>query len=241
MQQLPTADRRAGGAYTGRSRGRTLIVVAAVSFLAACSAIPQQPVNDPLGLDSMELALTFVGATSAGAGSDFGAQAVAGEFTDTFTFDDWDVELPVNPGTLTNDVSIASASLEPATSADAPMEIVLSEPLLTIQLWQGADSYQEAGAADRVEYVLEAEGAITLARGTCAVDSRCSYSYQGADLAFGTVKLSGNPLGNLIRIATSEPTPNSGSVSLSVQGEPDALAGKTLNIRLDAAEGSVGF
>lgn len=241
MQSLiePTSGSHRSVRRTRSSLVRSLPIAAVVLLLAACSVVPPQSVTDPLGLDSEQLAVTFEDAAAGPAGANLGAQAVTGTFSGGFEFEDWDVNLPVSPGTLSNAVSIASASLEPATGA--PAEIVLSEAILTVRLWHGAASYEDAADADRVEHVLEAPGAITLTRGTCAMNDRCSYSYGGDDLAFGTINLSGSPLRNLVMIATSEPTPNLGSVSLTVQGEPDTLAGKTLNVRLAAAEGTVGF
>lgn len=217
-----------------------LAVVIVAALLAACSVIPPQSVSDPLGLDSEQLALQFVGPAAATA--EVGPQAVTGAIATSFEFEDWDVDIPVTPGTLTNDVSIKSASLSPVTEAEAPAEITLSDPVLTLRVWQGAATWDDADAGDRVEYVLESASSITLVRGTCVITgSRCPYAYQGGDAAFGSIKLSGTPLQNLFNIATSEPTPNSGSVSLTVQGEPDSLAGKTLTITLSAAEGTVGF
>lgn len=216
-----------------------LAVVVVAALLAACSVIPPQSVTDPLGLDSELLALQFVGPTAA---AQVGPQAVTGAIATSFEFEDWDADIPVTPGTLTNDVSIKAASLSPVTEAEAPAEITLSDPVLTLRVWQGAATWDDADAGDRVEYVLESASSITLVRGTCVITgSRCPYAYQGGDAAFGSIKLSGTPLQNLFNIATSEPTPNSGSVSLTVQGEPDSLAGKTLTITLSAAEGTMGF
>jgi len=236
----PTEVPRSGPPRPLASLGRMLPVAAAAVLLAACAVIPAQPVTDPLGLDSKQLALSFEAAAGPTA-AEIGPQAVTGTAFGTIEFEDWDLELPVNPGTLSNEVSIASAALSPANSADAPEQITLSAPVLTVRVWHGAASYELAAADDRVEHVLEATNSITLSRGICALSGSCSYSYDGEALAFGTIKFSGAPLGNLLSIATQAPTPNLGSVELSVQGEPDGLAGKTLTVKLAALEGSVGF
>lgn len=221
---------------------RAVVAVLAAGLLAACAVVPPQQVTDPLGLDSQQLALQFVAPTNLPAAAGVGAQAVAGDISTTFEFDDWDVDIPISPGTLTNDVSIKGASLAPVTEAEAPEQITLSDPVLTLQVWQGAATYGEAAADDKAQYVLEGASSITLTRGSCVIaGERCPYTYSGSDPAFGTIKLSGTPLGNLFNIATQAPSPNDGSVSLTVQGEPDTLAGKTLTITLSAGEGTVGF
>lgn len=244
MQQPQTTTEPIAVERTRASRLVGLVSVAlAAALLAACAAVPPQSVTDPLGLDSQQLALQFVAPTTAAA-ADLGAQAVGGEAAAAFQFDDWDIDSPVRPGTLTNDVTIKSASLSPATEADAPAEITLSDPVLTVRVWQGAATFEEAADADRVEHVLEATAAITLVRdGTCVISGggTCRYAYDGDSAALGVIKLSGSSLSSLFNIATAEPTPNSGSVSLTVQGSPDDLEGRSLTLTLGAAEGTIGF
>lgn len=230
-------------------RGRTilrrgLMLAAAVVLVSACSVIPPQEVSNPLGLHGEELEVTFAPVTDSGvsAAATLGAQAVAGSANGVFEFADLDGNLPINPGTLTNDVDFASVRLAPADLNDAPETITLSDAALTIRVWQGAASYEDAAAEDRVENLLAAGGPITLERVTCfGLESSCSYAVVGDGPALGTVKLSGNPLRNLMGIAFNLPSPNLGSASLAVQAEPDSLAGKTLTIKLAAAEGTVGF
>lgn len=230
-----TRRRQVGGVLL-----RFVPLVAIVTFVAACSVIPAQEVQDPLGLHGEELQVAFVGAASLqGAGAELGAQAVTGSAGSEFQFDDLEGSLPVNPGTLANDISIATARLAPATEADAPETITLSGGELTVRVWQGAADYEDAGD-QRVQYVLEVSGPITLTRSSCFA-GECSYSFVGDEPALGTVKLSGNPMRTLLDIVFDEPSPNSGSVSLEVQAEPDTLAGKSLTVRLAANEGTVGF
>lgn len=215
-----------------------LPLVGAAALISACSLIPPQEVNDPLGLNGEELAVAFVGVTSAGEG--FGAQAVAGDASGTFDFADLGGDIPLNPGTLSNPVSIASAKLGPATEADAPDVITLSDAVLTIRVWQGAATYEVAEGANRVEHVLTVSEPINLNVGSCFAGS-CSYTLDGDGPAFGAVNLSGSPLSTLLDIAFNAPSPNHGSATLTVQGEPDELAGKTLTLTLAAATGTVSF
>lgn len=223
---------------------RGLLLAAAVALLSACSVIPPQQVNDPLGLHGEELVVTFAPATSSGvsAAATLGAQSVAGSANGVFEFADLEGGLPINPGTLTNDIDFASVRLSPADETTAPETITLSDAALDIRMWQGAASYEDAAADERVQYLLAAGGPITLERVTCfGIDSSCSYTVDSDALALGTVKFSGAPLGNLMQIIFNAPSPNLGSASFSVQAVPETVAGMTLTITLDAAEGTIGF
>lgn len=221
-----------------RRRGTTIrlavAAAAAALLLAACSSlIPDQNVTDPLGLDGQSVDITFPG------GETVVALAVAGSGSTDFTFPDLEIpDLPVTPAELTNEVSIASASLN-AGAGEAPDQITLSGATLTVRVWHGAASFDDA--ADKADFVLNAQGAVTLTRGGCTVDS-CAYTYNGVLPAFGVASLTGAKLASAMQVATTAPTPNDGHVEVSLSGEPEAdLAGRTLTITLDGESGTIGF
>src|SRR5690606_15239006 len=107
----------------GRSLRWVGALLAASVILAACSAIPPQSVTDPLGLDGQSVAVAFAGFA--------GVQAVPGEGGGTFTVADLDGSLPLNPGTMTNTVAIASARL---SGEFGPDTITITSAALTVRI-----------------------------------------------------------------------------------------------------------
>ena len=204
-------------------------LLAASVILAACSAIPPQSVTDPLGLDGQSVAVRFAGFA--------GVQAVPGDGGGTFTVADLDVSLPLNPGTMLNTVAIASARLLGETG---PETISITNAELTVRIWQGAESFDLASESDRAEVGLATDATMVLERGSCFAGS-CNYIYQSGPTKLGDLKLSGATLSTALSVMTTAPSPNSGSVSLTVQADPDELAGRTLTIELEASEGEIRF
>lgn len=216
---------------------KKLGVVAAVLLtgvlLAACSSlIPDQPATDPFALDGESVPVTF-----AASAATLAPQAVTGEAGATFNFPDFDTVPPVSPKQIDNLIGVASATLQDAAG---PETITLSNAVIELRAWQSAASYEEATEANRASATLQSDSAVVLNRGTCDATS-CAYTVSEDSSTFGTLVLSGGGLGNFLNISTSGPTSNSGSVSLTVQGEPDSLAGSTLTVTLDAASGTLKF
>lgn len=212
-------------------RGPLLLgaLLAASMVLAACSAIPPQSVTNPLGLDGQDVAVVFAGG--------FGSQAVPGSGGGTFTVADLDAGLPLNPGALLNEVGIASARL---SGASGPDTITISNPELTLRIWHGADTFDLASEDGRAEVTLATTVVMVLEKGTCFATA-CDYTFQAGTTTFGDLELSGTTLSNALGVMTQAPSPNSGSVSLTLQADPDELAGRTLTIELEASEGEVRF
>lgn len=218
----------------GSSRGLLwrVLSIAAVLVLGACSAIPPQSVSNPLGLDGQQIPVAFPGSAV--------TQVVAGDGAGTFTFADIDVDLVLSPGAMTNTIGIASARL---SGPDGPATITITDPVLSVRIWHGADSYTEAASDARVEASLTTSAPIVLKLGSCfPIDTGpCNYTYQSGPTTFGDLKLSGTPLSTLLGIITEAPTPNSGSVGLTLHADPDDLAGRTLTLILEASEGEIRF
>ncbi len=222
---------------TRRPTARVVVLAAGLAtlLLTACGAlIPDQAVTDPFQLDGKTIAVPFPvpGALV--------SQAVMGTAQVSFTFPDieWP-NLPVDPAKLTNEVSIASATLD-APEATAPTEIVLSDAVMTAYMWHGADTYAEADPADRFSFVAQSQGVVTLTRQDCDATS-CDYGYTGDVPAFGVAALGGSTLAAALSVSTEAPSPNGARVELSLNGEPDSLAGHTLTITVDAENGVIGF
>jgi hypothetical protein len=203
-----------------------------VLVLSACSAIPPQSVSNPLGLDGQQVTVAFPG--------DAVSQVVAGEGNGTFTFADIDVNLVLSPGALTNTIGIATARL---SGPAGPATIMISDPVLSVRIWHGADSFAEAAEDSRMEASLTTSAPIVLKLGTCFPEETgpCNYTYQSGPTSFGDLRLSGTPLSTLLAIITEAPTPNGGSVELTLEADPDELAGRTLTLTLEASEGEIRF
>lgn len=204
-------------------------LLAASLLLSACSAIGPQPVSNPLGLHGQNVDVVFPGA--------LGVLAVPGEGGGSFTFADVEFGVPIKPGALTNAVGIASAVLSGATGPDT---ITITDPQLTVRIWHGAPSYDLAPEGGRATVSVSSTATIVLARGTCFASS-CSYHYQSGPRSLGDLKLSGAELSAAFSVMTQEPSPNQGTAELALQADPDELAGRTLTIKLDAAEGELRF
>lgn len=245
---LPTPSEAPSRASVGHTSRRVLPSPSHRALLVACGAlvalaltacgmlIPDQSVGNPLGLDGQTIAITFP------APATLVAQAVQGDAEADFAFQDFETDisaLPVSPAELANELSIESASLsgDPAT---APESITLSDAVVVLQIWHDAASYGDALDGHRTEVTAESQGAITLERDTCSVDA-CTYSYGGATPAFGVASFTGSQLAAGLTIFTQAPTTNSGHVALTLTGEPDSLAGRTLTITVDASQGKLKF
>lgn len=223
-----------GGAADAAGRGRRLRAAASTmlgavllaSVLAACALVPPQSVTDPFGLDGTPVPVYFEGAAAA-----LVPQAVNGSARGVFEFDDFSGSLPLNPGSIRNEIRLRSADLD---DPDGPATITLTSLVMTVRAWQGAAEYASAEPANRAELTLTMNETLTLVRGDCTAVS-CSYEVDGATL--GTLRAEGAALRSLLNVATTAPTPNQGQAAMEVVAAEDALAGRTLLIVLDASEG----
>ena len=215
-----------------RKLGLKLAALAsALAMLTACGAvIGPQSVGDPFGLDATVVPITFGPGPAA-----LAPMAVTGSAAGDFEFPDFEQALPITPKIIDNVVSLAGASLD---DISGPETITLTSVALTVRLWHGADSYDQASTADRVEVQLSADGALVLNRGTCSA-SACTYDV--GDASLGTISLSGGPLSSFLNVAVNPPTPNQGQASMQVEASNDELAGATLTLELDASQGTIRF
>ena len=227
---LPAAGR------AGAIRAALLAAVGTVA-LAGCGLVPPVPVDDPLGLDGKTAAVSLGSASLTAA---FAPAAVDGSGEVSVTFDDADwPDVPLSPGRLTNELSIATATLD-AGEAEAPETIELSDIDVEVTLWQGAATYEAAAPDSRAAAKVDGAGPITLVRGACDADS-CTYSYEGSVPAFGEVTFSGDAVANAVKVITQAPQPNHVRAVVTLRADPDTLDGRTLTIEFDAATGSVAL
>ncbi len=212
-----------------------LVALLAVA-LAGCGLVPPQSVGDPLGLDGKSVAVTFGALGPAGV---LVPAAVTGTGELEFTFPDHDwPDLPLSPGKLTNDITIASATLNVGAD-EAPASITVSDIDLTVYLWHGAATYD--AATERVSVTVENSGPVTLNRTGCDAGG-CTYSYDGSALAFGTVSYSGTAVATALKVLAQEPEPNRVRAVATLRAEPEGpLAGKTLTIEFEAGSGTVSL
>jgi len=218
--------------WGGLSAALKLAALAALlAVLTACGAIiGPQAVVDPFGLDATMVPIQFGAGPAA-----LAPMAVTGSAEGDFEFPDFEQALPLTPKIIDNQVSLAGAELN---DPNGPETITLTSATLTVRLWHGADSYDQASTADRVQVQLSAAGALVFTRDTCSA-SACTYDVGTA--ALGTISLSGGPLSSFLNVAVNPPTPNQGQASMQVEASNDELAGATLTLELDASQGTIRF
>jgi hypothetical protein len=205
-----------------------------IVLLAGCGRlIPPIDVEDPLGLDGQQIDVTFGPAVTG-----LAPLSVAGSASASFTFEDADLgKLPINPKQIVNELGIANATLDREAG---PEVITLSDIGVVVRVWQGAASYQDAAANQRAEATFAASGPVTLVT-TGGFGGATTYAVSSASSDLGVLTVSGSDVGNLMTILSELPSTNQGSISVTLQGDPDELLGDTLTIELDAWNGQIKF
>ncbi len=236
---MKTTPGRATTAPAARRAGAAALLAAALAVaLAGCGLVPPVEVNDPLGLDGETADIAF-GADALTASLAPAAVEGSGEITIDFADADWP-DVPLSPGRLANELSIATATLDAGEGA-APETITLSDIDVHVYVWHGAATYDAAAAENRATASVEGAGPVTLERGACGLDS-CEYAYDGSVPAFGEVTFTGDDVARAVNVITKSPEPNHVRLVVTLQGEPEgSLAGRTLTVEIDGSTGSVGL
>lgn len=204
-------------------------LLASVLLAACASLIPDQEATDPFGLDGQRVIIPFNGPVLA-----LTPAAVTGSAKGEFSMDDFDEKLPVNPTLISNELRVASASLD---DSDGPTELRLSGIVVNLRIWDGTGGY--ASASRKASVTLESNTTLVLAKGNCNAGS-CPYTVSsGSDL--GALALRGSELRAFLDIMTSGDPVNTGEVSINLVGNPDELAGQVLSLTLAAKEGLISF
>lgn len=202
-------------------------------FLAACGLIPPIDVTDPFGLDGQQITVALGPGPAA-----LTPLAVDGSASETFTFDDADLgDVPIDPNQITNELGFAAITLD---REDGPAVITLSDITVTVRVWQNGASYDAAPADQRAQASFVGSGGGVTLNSTGNGVGVTNYQVGGSDVV-GVLSMTGSDVGHLLTILAEIPSTNSGSLTLSLQADPDELAGGTLTIELDAATGQIKF
>lgn len=222
--------RTAKNSVTGNVIKIALSALLASIVLAACaSLIPDQEATDPFGLDGQKVFIPFDGPALA-----LAPLAVPGSAEGRFTIDDFEEKLPVNPTLISNQLRVASASLDDSAG---PAELTLRNVVVNLRIWEGSGEF--SNASRKTSVTLTSDATLTLAKGACNIGS-CDYTVSsGNDL--GALELRGKELAAFLDIMTSGARTNNIEVSISLVGSPDELAGQVLTITLGAKEGRISF
>ncbi len=164
--------------------------------------------------------------------------AVDGTASETFTFDDADLgDLPLDPSQITNEIGFAAITLD---REDGPSVITLTDITVTLRVWQNGATYDTAPSDQRAQASFVASsGSVTL-NSTGNGVGVTNYAVDGSDVV-GVLSMTGSDVGHLLKILAELPSTNSGSLTVTLQADPDELAGGTLTIELDAATGQITF
>jgi|GEM_PF-5199738 len=229
---------------------RTVVIVGALGLLvSACSAlIPDQPLNNPLGLNKQTINLNTVStaglATQAASTTTFsGSLATSFPDQDLSKKPSW-----ANPNGFTSDISATSVTIKPGDATTLPKTLNVTRVSfgLAVKDGSGAPSFTwsyDSGATPQQILVLT--------RGTCstAVADGCTYDVAaGSDLSdvgkLIVVSFSQSQVTTLMDIIGGGTSPNEVTANASVTVD-QALAGLTsggsMDITLGNATGTLKF
>lgn len=217
-----------------------LIGIASLALvLGGCGLVPPVPVNNPLQLDGAELAVTVPGSSPASISP---LAVTATGTTGSLPFDDWNLNLPLNPRSLTVNGGFQRAvTVVPSDGTDCPATLTISNIALTVRIWDGATTFDSASSSRRVSSEASHSGSLTM---TSNPGFPCRYTFDPADLLAGRLKveLSGATLGRVLDIVQNTPQTNyvEAMITMAVSGIPtDPSAGTVIRFTLDMAEGEV--
>lgn len=203
--------------------------------------LPDAEIDDPLRLDGASMEVALDNSVS------IGVQAVAGSGS-------LDAAIPFGDDDLgPGGVSPALLAIDGGFSGEAvlvadtyPAQIVLDDIELAVRLWQGAESFDEAGSENRLAPDPFAAGSgLTLTKVDPACNASCVYAFAFPSVAASSlqIELDGGDLDRALEILGKSPDANfvDATLSLTLTAEPEPGPGSTLTLTLDAADGTVGF
>jgi hypothetical protein len=203
--------------------------------------IPDSEVDNPLQFDgaSIEVAL--------GSGATLRRQAIggSGSLDEAIAFGDQDLgPNALSPALLAIDGGFAG---EAVLVADAyPNQLVLDDIELSLRLWQGAESFDDAGSDDRLAPdPIVAGSSLTLTKVDTGCSASCLYAFAFPSVASSSlqIELDGSDLDRALEIIRESPDANFVDVSLTltIASDPELGPGGTLTLTLDAADGTLAF
>ena len=221
--------------------GWTVLAPMLILMLSGCGLIPDIEVSNPLQFDGASIPVQF------GAAPTLRLQAVSGTggLADPIPFSDEDINsAPTGPAALTIDGGFVT---EVVLVADVyPDEIVLNDISLEVRLWQGAETFADASADNKVEPDPFTAGIpLTLNKVDAGCAASCTYAFAFPDVAGSSlqIEIRGSDLGKTLEIIGDSPNANFVDVTLSVTASstPDIGPGSSLTLTLDAGDGVLTF
>ncbi len=226
---------------------RTVVIVGALGLLvSACSAlIPDQTLNNPLGLNNKTINLNSV--STAGLATQAASTTTFSGSTTT-TFPDQDLSgVPswANPNGFTSDISATGVTIKPGDATTLPQTLNVTRITFGLKVTDGSGapsfnwSYDSGSTPQQI---------LVLTRGTCGptVADGCTYSVAaGSDLSdvgkLIVVSFSQSQVTTLMDIIGGGTSPNDVTANASVTVDQALSGAGDMDITLGNATGTLTF
>lgn len=225
---------------------RTVVIVGALGLLvSACSAlIPDQTLNNPLGLDQQTIALDSV-STAGLAQQAAGSTAFSGSMNTTFPDQDLSSKPSwANPNGFTSDIAATTVTIKPGDNTTLPPTLNVSRVTfgLAVQDGSGTPSFNWSYDSGTKSQIL------VLTRDSCGATAAdgCTYKVaKGSDLTdvakLIVVSFSQSQVTDLMTIIGQGTSPNKVTADASVTVD-QALSGVSeMDVTLGNATGTLTF
>ena len=227
---------------------RTVVIVGALGLLiSACSAlIPDQTLNNPLGLNNKTVNLNSV--SYAGLSPQVAATSTTFSGSMTTTFPDQDLSSKpswANPNGFTSDLSATSVTIKPGDATSLPATLNVTRVTFGLNVADGSGtpsfnwSYDSGSTPQQI---------LVLTRGTCGptVADGCTYSVAaGSDLSdvgkLIVVSFSQSQVTTLMNIIGGGTSPNDVTANASVTVDQGLTSATDMDITLGNATGTLTF
>ncbi len=225
---------------------RTVIIVGALGLLvSACSAlIPDQTLNNPLGLDNQTIALNNVG-TAGLAQQATGSTSFSGSTTTHFPDQDLSSKPSwANPNGFTSDIAATSVTIKPGDSTTLPSTLNVTQVTLglTVTDGSGTPSFNWSYDSGTKSQIL------VLTRDTCGATAAdgCTYTVAaGSDLSdvgkLIVVSFSQSQVGTLMDIIGKGTSPNDVTANAGVTVDQALTGVSEMDVTLGNATGTLKF
>jgi hypothetical protein len=209
-----------------------------IGVLSACaSLIPDQSINNVLGLNGTKVTLS----ESSSALTSQATKTYSGNIAVTFT--DFEENLPVSPGEISEMLGIKAEVKVSSIEAEAafPSTVTLSAPDIDFTVTDGSGNPEfDFGGWGPLPVSL------TINKGSCSVaggKTTCTYTASAIDTTLGLMTLAGANLTTFITIVQGGGSPNTltGSFSLNFTGDLLPPADSQITVTLQTSEGTIKF
>lgn len=200
--------------------------------------LPDRSVSDPLDLHGESVTVVFGGAPA------LRLQQVSGSggLAEPIAFADGDLGTGAgDPVSLEIDGGFAATVI--LEGGVYPDTIVLSDIVLTIQLWEGTETFDQASSA--FESDIDTNTTLTLEKDDPACSASCSYTFAQQLLASSSllIRFDGSDLSEVLAIISESPKANfiDATLGITASSTPELAAGSSLSFTLDADDGTMAF